>query len=62
MRPKEAELCVKSSESGGVPWVRLKAIILGVAKAIGSSSKDFIYYEGGLPFRFELVLFLLREA
>ena len=47
---------------GGVPWLRLKAIILGVAKSIGSSSKDLIYYEGALPFRFELILFLLMEA
>ena len=62
MRAKEAELCVKASELGGIPCVRLKAIILGIAKAIGSSSKDFIYYEGALPFRFELILFLLREA
>ena len=62
MKPKEAELCVKSSKSGGVPWVWLKAIILGIVKAIGSSSEDFIYYEGPLPFRFELILFLLREA
>ena len=62
MRPKEAELCVKSSEPGSVPWVRLKMIILCIAKAIGSSSKDFINYEGALPFGFELILFLLREA
>ena len=61
MKPKEAELCVKSSEPGGVPWVQL-AIILCIAKAIGPSSKDFMYYEGALPFGFELILFLLREA
>ena len=57
MKPKEAELCVKSSEPGGVPWVRLKAIILRITKAIGSSSKDFIDNEGALPFGFELTLF-----
>ena len=62
MRPKEVELCVKSSESGGVPWVQLKAVILCIAKAIGSSGKDFIYDEGALPFGFELILFLLQEA
>ena len=62
MKPKEVELCVKSPESGSVPWVRLKAIILRIAKAIGSSSKDFIDDEGALPFGFELILFLLREA
>ena len=62
VKHKEAELCIKSSEPGGVPWVQLEAIILCIAKAIGSSSKYFIYYEGALPFRFELILFLLREA
>ena len=62
MKPKEAELCVKSSEPGGIPWVQLKAIILCIAKEIGSCSKEFIYYEAALPFGFELILFLLREA
>ena len=58
----EAELCVKSSEPDGVPWFWLKAIILRIAKVIGSSSKDFIDSEGALPFGFELIIFLLRGA
>ena len=62
VKPEEAKLRVESSESGSVPWVRLKAIIRCIVKAIGSSSKHFIYDEGALPFRFELVLFLFREA
>ena len=62
MKPKEAELCVESSELGSVPWVQLKAIIRCIAKVIGSSTKDFIYDEGVLPFRFELALFLFWAA
>ena len=62
LRPKEAELCIKSLELGGIPWVRLKAIILCIVKVLSSSSKDFINYEGALPFGFELILFLLQEA
>ena len=62
VKPKEAELCVESSEPSSIPWVRLKAIIRCITKAIGSSSKDFIYDEGLLPFGFELVFFLFREA
>ena len=62
MKPKKAEPCIESSEPGIVPWVRLKAIIRCVSKAIGSSSKYFIYDEGALPFGFELVLFLFQEA
>ena len=62
VKPKKAELCVESLELGSVPWVRLKAIIRSISKAIGSSGKDFIYDEGPLPFRFELALFLFRKA
>ena len=62
MGRKEAELCVKSSEPGGIPWVRLKATILYIAKVIGSSSKDFICNEGPLSFRFEPIPFLLRSG
>ena len=53
------DLGVESSESGSVPWVRLQAIVRCIAKAIGSSSENFIYNEGTLPFGLELVLFLL---
>ena len=50
---------VESSESSGVPWVRLQMIIRTGAKAIGSSLENFIYDEGTLPFGLVLVLFLL---
>ena len=52
-----AELSVESSEPSSGPWIRLKAIIRCIMKAIGSSCKNFIYDEGLLPFWFELVLF-----
>ena len=54
-----ANLGVESSEQGSVPWVWFQTIIQSVAKAIGSTSENFIYNKGTLPFGLELVLFLL---
>ena len=57
-----AELCVESSEPSSVPRVRLEAIIRCIAKAVGSSSENFIDNEGTLSFGLELVLLLLWWA
>ena len=56
------ELSIESSKPGSVPRVRLKAVVLRILKAIGSSSEYFVDNEGPLPFWFELVLLLLWEA
>ena len=55
-----ADLGVESSEPCSIPWVWLQAIARSIVKTICSSSENFIYNEGTLPFGLELVLFLFR--
>src|SRR3954466_6603768 len=55
-------LGIESSETCGVPWVRLESVIRRISQAVRSTSQDLVNYEGSFPFGLEFVLFLIRQA
>ena len=55
-------LGIESSETGGVPRVRLESVIRRISQAVRPTSQDLVDYEGTLPFGLEFVLFLVGQA
>ena len=61
-RTQDRALGIESSETGGVPRVRLESVIRCISQTVRSAGQDLIDNEGALPFGLELVLFLVRQA
>ena len=61
-RTQSPALGIESSETGGVPRVRLESVIRSISQAVRPVSQDLVNYEGTFPFGLEFVLFLVRQA
>ena len=61
-RTQSPALGIESSETGGVPRVRLELVIRRISQAVCSTSQDLVNYEGTFPLGLQLVLFLVWRA
>ena len=58
-RTQSPALGIESSETGGVPWVRLESVIRCISQAVCPASQDLVNYEGTFPLGLEFVHFLV---
>ena len=61
-RTQSPALGIESSETGGIPWVRLESVIRRISQAVRPASQDLVDYEWTFPLGLEFVLFLIRQA
>ena len=61
-RTQSLVLGVESSETGGVPRIRLESVIRRISQAVRPTSQDLVDYEWTFPLGLEFVLFLIRQA
>ena len=61
-RTQSPALGIESSETGGVPRVRLESVIQRISQAVRPASQDLVDYEWTFPLGLEFVLFLIRQA
>ena len=61
-RTKISALGIESSETGGVPRVRLESVVQRISQVVRPTRQDLVDYEWTFPLGLEFVLFLIRQA